>query len=160
LDVQARHPDGRLAYGVYRLAGDPPPAPQPLPLALEGPLSFLGYGVEAVDARPGDVVTLQTYWRVEENPGRQLSLMAHLVGPDGVPIAVGDGLGVPVDQWLPGDVIVQRHVLAVPEGTAAGRYTLQTGAYWLDSLARWPVVGGDGGDTIAVGALDVLAPTD
>jgi hypothetical protein len=65
--------------------------------------------------------------------------MLHLVGADGVPIAVGDGLGLPVDQWQKGDIIVQRHLLNLPEGIPPGTYWLQTGVYWLDTLERWPV---------------------
>jgi hypothetical protein len=34
---------------------------------------------------------------------------------------------------------VQRHRFAVPEDTPPGEYWLQVGAYWLDSLERWPV---------------------
>jgi hypothetical protein len=63
--------------------------------------------------------------------------MAHLLGPDGVPVAVGDGLGVPVEGWQPGDIIVQRHRLSVPEDAPPGEYRLQTGAYWLDTMERW-----------------------
>jgi hypothetical protein len=63
--------------------------------------------------------------------------MAHLVGPDGAPLAVGDGLGVPVEQWQPGDLIVQSHALQLPADIPAGEYWLQTGAYWLDTQERW-----------------------
>jgi hypothetical protein len=65
--------------------------------------------------------------------------MAHLVNADGMPIAVGDGMSMPVDQWQAGDVIVQRHRLAIPAGTPPGSYWLQTGVYWLDTLERWSV---------------------
>ncbi|MBN2005626.1 MAG: hypothetical protein JXA21_19870, partial [Anaerolineae bacterium] len=58
-------------------------------------------------------------------------------GPDGAGVAVGDGLGFPVEQWRPGDVIVQRHVLSIPPDVPAGTYTLTTGAYWLDTMERW-----------------------
>jgi hypothetical protein len=83
--------------------------------------------------------------------------MGHLVGPDGVPIVVSDGLGVPVDQWQSGDLFVQRHHLSIPEGTLPGVYTLHTGAYWLDTMERWPVTLPDGTatDHIPVGQVEV-----
>jgi hypothetical protein len=67
-------------------------------------------------------------------------MMGHLVSADGVPVAVGDGLGVAWDQLQPGDVLVQRHVLAVPHGMPDGAYWLQAGGYWLDTMERWNVL--------------------
>ena len=99
-----------------------------------------------------------TWWTVAEVPTRPLSLMGHLVGADGAPIAVDDGLGVPVDQWQPGDLFVQRHRLLIPEGTPPGVYALHTGAYWLDTMERWPVTLPDGTatDHILVGQIEVV----
>jgi hypothetical protein len=127
-------------------------------VTLDGPLAFLGHQADTTAVHPGDVVELWAFWQVNEIPARPLSLMAHLVGPDGVPVAVGDGLGLSVDQWRAGDLIVQRHRLPLPEGTAAGEYRLQTGAYWLDTMERWPVHLGDGSvsDHLDAGEVVVL----
>ncbi len=107
------------------------------PLATDGPLTLLGYSlVPKGETGP----ELWTYWRVESVPDRALSLMAHLVGANNQPIAVGDGLAVPRDQWQAGDVLVQRHRFEIPAGTARGVYWFQIGAYWSDPLARWSFV--------------------
>ncbi len=106
------------------------------PVRTAGPLTFLGYGVQDQST----VVELHTYWRVDEVPARPLSLMAHLLAADGTVVAVGDGLGVPIKAWQPGDVIVQRHRLDVPPDNASGPYWVQTGAYWLDTMERWPIL--------------------
>jgi 4-amino-4-deoxy-L-arabinose transferase-like glycosyltransferase len=106
------------------------------PLGTTGPLTLLGYEIET----PSDVVELRTYWRVDEVPARPLSLMAHLLDIDGSVVAVGDGLGVPIEVWQPGDTIVQRHHLDIPQDGVSGPYWLQTGAYWLDTMERWPIV--------------------
>jgi hypothetical protein len=76
-----------------------------------------------------------TFWEIVTPPDRLISLKLHLSGDDGIPIVVGDGLGYPVEQWEPGDQLVQRHLLATDETMPAGEYTLRAGAYWLDSLA-------------------------
>jgi hypothetical protein len=136
-DLQACRADGQPLYTLYRAEGGPPVPQHPLEATLDGPLTFLGYQVTPETARAGQEVTLWTFWRVDETPARPLSLMAHLVGDDGAPLAVGDGLGVPIEQWQPGDVILQRHRLVIPEGTPAGRYALHVGVYWLDTMARW-----------------------
>jgi hypothetical protein len=106
------------------------------PVSFEGPLVFLGYEVTLEEQR----VTLLTYWQVTDTPDRPFSLMGHLVGADGVPVAVGDGLGLSWDQFQLGDSLVQRHILPAPQSVPDSPYWLQTGAYWLDTMERWSVV--------------------
>jgi hypothetical protein len=97
-----------------------------------------------------DGVELRTFWQVKEVPARPLSLMGHLLGADGTPVAVADGMGFPVDQWQPGDLILQRHRLPLPADAPPGEYTLATGAYWLDTMERWGIMvdGKPAGDQI------------
>ena len=104
-------------------------------LALGETLAFLGHDAPAV-ARAGASIEVLTAWRVVAVPARPLSLMLHLTAADGAPLAVGDGLGVPVEQWRAGDLIVQRHVLSLPADAPPGSYLLQTGAYWLDDMTH------------------------
>lgn len=137
------------------------------PVQVGDALEFLGY-VAADDSLPaGHDTAVQTYWRVREPPQGSLSLMAHVLAGDGLPIAVGDALGVPADQWRPGDVIVQRHVLNIPPDTPAGEYWLQVGAYTLPEVERLPVYasgssakapGSVVGDRLLVGTIEVTVP--
>ncbi len=100
-----------------------------------GDLRFLGH--TAHTSTTG--VEIWTYWEVQHQPAATLSVMLHLLGPDGTPLSVGDGSGVPEHQWRPGDVIVQRHRLPLPPDAPAGHYTPQTGVYTLETLERHPV---------------------
>ena len=120
------------------------------PVSMAGPLTFLGYNVQAKT----DAIELHTYWRVDDSPARPLSLMAHLLDTTGRAVAVEDGLGVPIEVWRPGDVIVQRHRIAAQD-LPPGVYWLQTGAYWLDTMARWPVTidGQTSGDRILLAEI-------
>jgi hypothetical protein len=108
------------------------------PVSLDGPLTFAGHEIN----QDGRTITLITYWLVEARPGRPFSLMAHLIDAQGRPVVVGDGLGVSVEQLEPGDLLVQRHDLSAPQDLPAGTYWLQTGVYWLDNMARFPVLAG------------------
>jgi len=153
LEVKARHADGRPLYTVYRIEDVAAPE-HAMDITMDGPLDFLGYRINGYGYYPGDEIELWTFWRVKGIPTRPLSLMAHLTGPDGVPIAVGDGLGVPIEQWQVGDVIVQRSRFPVTK-EMEGEYQLRTGAYWLDTMERWKVPGGNG-DQIPVTNVTVL----
>jgi 4-amino-4-deoxy-L-arabinose transferase-like glycosyltransferase len=133
------------------------------PVPLGDVLEFLGYVTEDISVRAGEQIAIQTYWRVVETPEQPLSLMAHVLETNGVPISVGDGLGVPVDQWQPDDVIVQRHVLPIPAETPPGEYWVQVGAYALADVQRLPVSANQQdnnvvGDRLIVGRIEVIGP--
>lgn len=112
-----------------------------VPVSLSGPLQFLGYHLEVHKGR-AEALEWWTYWAVTDVPTRPFSLMAHLVDNAGHPVAIGDGLGVPIEGLEVGDVIVQRHPLIPSPDMPAGDYALCTGAYWLDTMERWTVVQG------------------
>ena len=149
-DFALRAADDSTTAVVYRVDAVPTPSHPVAGVELDGPLAFLGYDLASDHVAPGETLVLRTYWRVGRVPGRPLSLMAHLIGPEGGAVAVGDGLGFPVEQWRPGDVIVQRHTLAIPPEASPGAYALHTGGYWLDTMARWPVGADAGADVISL----------
>ncbi len=151
--LKAREPNGTTAYTVYRIENVPQPANEFQIGSEAAPLHFLGYQVDETEARAGETIILKTFWKVERQPERPLSLMAHLVDDEGVPVAIGDGLGVPIDQWRPGDVIVQRHPLSIPPTLSSGQYSIYTGGYWLDNMERW--IFEDGKKTVIIGDIHV-----
>jgi 4-amino-4-deoxy-L-arabinose transferase-like glycosyltransferase len=110
-------------------------------MTISGALEWLGYTLDRQSIAPGQTLVLTTYWRVAALPAQPLSVLAHLLDDTGRVVATGDGLGVPVEQWRIGDVIVQRHKLAVPKDALAGQYWIQTGVYAL-------------GDGVRLGVLD------
>jgi hypothetical protein len=127
------------------------------PVPLAGPLTFQGHALR----HQGRELELTTTWLVTAPVERPLSLMAHLVDATGQPIAVGDGLGISIDQLQPGDLVVQRHPLSIPSDLPVGQYWLQTGAYWLDTMETLPVASeGDEVDRILLGAVRLLTGDD
>jgi 4-amino-4-deoxy-L-arabinose transferase-like glycosyltransferase len=140
------------------------------PVQVGDGLEFLGSVTEDTSLGAGQQTAVQTYWRVTETPAQPLSLMAHVLDAHGVPIAVGDGLGIPVDQLLPDDVIVQRHVFQIPAETSPGAYWIQVGAYTLPDVQRLPVYASTrseasltqdhtaAGDRLLVGQIEVTQP--
>ena len=165
----------RLAYAQTQTGWVPPyavyewcaraPATGPGPQVLVSHPAKVGTVLESVgftapELRIGETAVVEVWWRIKARPRGPLSLMAHLVGPDGTAVAVGDGLGVPVDQWMPGGLLIQRHVLAIPAGALPGDYALHLGAYTLPDIIRLPVTDGDSpaADSLVAGVLEVTAP--
>ena len=152
--IQARLATASLSYEQRRASALPPfaiyeqsslPTPQPSTPASSvevGHLSFLDavFGSQG-PWQVGQTVEMETWWRVDSLPARPLSILMHLVGPENTIVAIGDGLGVPIEQWQEGDVIVQRHSLELPADAPPGEYSPMTGVYWLDTLERWEIEG-------------------
>mgnify|MGYP001033096859 CR=1 FL=1 len=121
------------AFALWECAGCGLPASQSL-TDVGGVIAFRGLSAPSV-VKAGETVEVLTAWEIVASPNRPISLMLHLSGDDGIPVAVGDALGYPVEQWQPGDQLVQRHRLELSEAVSPGVYTLRTGAYWLDDLS-------------------------
>jgi hypothetical protein len=128
------------------------------PLALEGGPEWLGFQLNSSQVRAGQTTELETIWRVNRSPAEPLSIMAHLIAQDGRAISIGDGLGVPIENWRAGDVIVQRHLLEIPPDTVPGVYWIQIGAYTLADLRRLVVVSAEqpNADRILLTRLEVI----
>jgi hypothetical protein len=115
------------------------------PISLDGPFLFLGVATYA----QGEALEVETWWQVAEGPiTRPLSIMAHLLASDGAVLGIADGLGVSPAVLVPGDVVVQRHRFPRPQQGAAA--WLRTGAYWLDTMERWPVADTPGDNALFV----------
>jgi len=143
------------------------------PVHLEGPLDFLGYHIVSASSEAGDgvecclesldsrAVIVETWWQVAASgvdESRPLSIMGHVVDGEGRAVAVADGLGMPVEIWEAGDVIVQFHTFSLGPDLAGETYWLQTGAYWLDTLERHRCSDGarEIGDRILLGEVRVV----
>jgi hypothetical protein len=145
-DYVARHEDGSPRYQVWLV--DTPPAPPPstvefpplaLPLPIAGHLELNGYQVNAGQVAPGETLTVTIWWRVRDPPPPPVSFFAHLIAPDGSVAAIGDSLGMAVEDWQPGTVLIQQHAFHIGEELPDGSYALAVGLYTLDTLERFPV---------------------
>jgi hypothetical protein len=123
------------------------------PVALDGPLVLL----DVATYEQGDEIEVETWWQVVAGPvDRAFSLMGHGLDAQGETVAVSDGLGVSPLVLQRGDVIVQRH--RFPD--AGGIVQFRTGAYWLDSVQRWPLLSDRSQDTITFSLEQLVLPDD
>ncbi|MCC6904243.1 MAG: hypothetical protein IT326_00270, partial [Anaerolineae bacterium] len=145
-DFLSRNADGSPKYGAWRVVEAPPAPPStvefpavPLPVPVAGYIEMLGYQLSAPDAAPGDTLTLTVWWSVREVPPPPVSLFAHILGGDGSLLVAGDALGVAIEDWEPGMVLIQQHQFVLPEATPPGLYAVTTGLYSLGTGERFPI---------------------
>jgi hypothetical protein len=134
--TQPHLPDADYALHLYRLDDAAPRVSAWLEVdrpdvAFGGVATLLGYG-GAGEIAPGNTAMVHTVWRVDRPPDplEPLSIFLHLAAPDSFTLATADGLGVPVEAWRSGDLIVQFHPVAAPEALPEG-WELLTGLYRL-----------------------------
>ena len=118
------------------------------PVALQGPLAFLG----AVAYAEGESLEVETWWQVTEGPIRRpFSIIGQLVSFEGETYGMFDKLAMSPLTLLPGDIVVQRHSFPVPATAEREQVWVRTGAYWLDTMDRWGVVDVPGADALLLG---------
>lgn len=116
----------------------------PLPVNFGDIVELLDYEVSPAEAQPGDTVTLLTYWHVHQGSDRPLKIFAHLLDEISQVQSGQDRLDVATAGWRKGDVFVQLHHLALLAETGARTYQLEIGWYDGETLARLPVLDGQG----------------
>lgn len=114
-----------------------------LPVRFGGNLTFLG-DVRTWEGayRPGDFVTLTTFWRVDGVLPPDLRLFAHVLSDPAAIVAQADGIGIVPAQLRPRDVFVQIIFIQLPATLPPGEYRVSIGAYEAGSRARLAVYDG------------------
>jgi 4-amino-4-deoxy-L-arabinose transferase-like glycosyltransferase len=139
---------------------------QPLEAELgEGRVRLLGYGWAPEDAvQAGTALRVDLHWQALHTLGTNYTVFVHLVGgynpATGGPLWAQDdswplGGGHPTTRWQPGQVVADRHVIEVPEGTPPGVYQVQVGLYDALTGERLSVAGADR-DAVVIGEIKVI----
>jgi hypothetical protein len=128
----------------------------------EGRVRFLGFGLQPADAIvAGEPLTVALHWQALEPLDVEYTVFVHLVGgynpATGGPVWAQDDSwplagGHPTTRWLPGQVVVDRHVLDVPAETPDGTYQIHVGLYNALTGERLSVTDADQ-DRIVIGEI-------
>jgi hypothetical protein len=82
---------------------------------------------------PGDTATITLAWQSLAETERSYTAFVHLLNDAGQVVAQDDHLPLqgrrPTDTWLPGEIIVDQHLLALPHDLPPGPYRLEVGLY-------------------------------
>jgi hypothetical protein len=112
---------------------------------------------------PGDSLTARWVWAAQVRPSDDYTIFAHLVGPDGQPVAQQDQPPLngffPTRFWRPGYPIHDTLTMPIPPSTPPGDYQLVIGFYTPATLARLPITrnGAALGDSLTVATVHILA---
>jgi hypothetical protein len=110
--------------------------PQPVQATLEDVAVLLAVDVAARSDL--DLAEVTLYWLALRAISQDFKAFVHLLGPDGSVIAQHDGDPAggytPTTRWRPGEIIVDRHFLPLPEELPAAEYGLRAGLYQVDPL--------------------------
>jgi hypothetical protein len=125
----------------------------------------LGYDLEpGEEVQIGESLAVELHWQAVERLERDYTVFVHLVGgynpATGGPVWAQDDSyplqgGHPTTRWLPGQVVVDRHVIEIPPGTPTGRYQIEVGLYNALTGERLRVTDADQ-DWIVVGTVELL----
>ncbi|HYO89286.1 MAG TPA: glycosyltransferase family 39 protein [Candidatus Limnocylindrales bacterium] len=111
------------------------------PVRFGGNLSFLGY-VQTFGStyRPGDLLFVPEYWRVDGAVPPALALFTHLQADMGArPVAQNDSVSVRPETLLPRDVFLQVTYIQLPWTLPDGEYFMSIGGYDSATGDRLPV---------------------
>lgn len=143
----------------------PPDTPNPteritLPIRMGDYLTFQGYTIDPARVyKPGEMVAITSYWRVDSAQAADLRLFTHiLLDPGSSPVAQNDSLDVTATLLRPRDIVIQTMSVQVPYPFPDGAYYLSVGAYHALTNARIPFFDSRDrvrGDRLFIGTINV-----
>jgi hypothetical protein len=137
---------GLVAWRILPL--DAAQFPSPAPANLEGKVQLLGYNLDRSTYRPGETIAVTLYWVSLREMSEDYTVFVHLMEESGSRrFGQHDGWPVygftPTTRWEPGEIVVDRHKLAIDPGTPPGQYRILVGMYSLSTMRRLEVMSAD-----------------
>jgi hypothetical protein len=123
-------------------------------------VDLIGSQIRPPQVKPGQLVEVITYWRINASTDQAMILFTHMLNGDPARpvLAQQDSLDVPSYYWLPGDAFAQVHRFVVPTDAPPGDYPLEVGFYSPVDQQRWLVTDSSGdplGDHVIIGSVTV-----
>ena len=141
--------------GLGTIFGDPALGAQPV-TAENGWFRLAGYSLTQETA-PGGEILLALRWESLRPVEYDYQVFVHLLDKRGERIAQRDGQPVqwmrPTSTWQPGEEIIDRYGMTLPDDLPPGRYTIVVGLYDPVTGQRLPVSAGPGDFAIELGPV-------
>jgi hypothetical protein len=144
LPARPPHPAAVQSWQAYRLGES---------------IELLGHSVDG-QVQPGQTITVTLYWQALRPLEKSYTVFVHLLDGAGQARGQHDGLPVsgryPTANWLPHQIVEDRHALTLAADLPPGEYRLEVGLYDLATGQRLAVRGRDGD---VPGNAIILQPT-
>jgi 4-amino-4-deoxy-L-arabinose transferase-like glycosyltransferase len=103
-------------------------------VSWQGKIGLAGWSMRQEE----EVLTVTLYWQVQTKMDHNYTAFVHLLHENGELAAQLDRppAGYATANWRPGEVVVDRYLVPLPPDLRDGVYTLQTGFYYLPTMAR------------------------
>jgi hypothetical protein len=125
------------------------------PLRVGDLFTVLPGGAQKREYRPGDTVTVETWWKTSSLPPLDYSYVL-LLGNAGEPLVKQDaGLTaemLPTSQWTPDVYRLSQITFTLPDEIPAGEYPMRLGVYYWQDPTLLPVVTSDSPDPLRIAA--------
>jgi 4-amino-4-deoxy-L-arabinose transferase-like glycosyltransferase len=111
------------------------------PISFGGNLTFSGYALDEIEThKPGDIIEVVTYWRIDGDVPDDLQLFTHILRDLDEPLANADIINLNSRLLKNRDVFIQVTHIPLPESFLDGEYKVSIGAYQADSGERLVVL--------------------
>ncbi len=139
-DITAVGPGGNAAelliVGEARLAASSSEllaVERPFEVSFADNITLLGYGLSPSSPSPGDVLRIDLFWQADGTPSLDYTIFVQLLDSDGNQITGADGPPVngdfPTGWWRLDDLILDTHLMQLPNNITSGDYTILIGLY-------------------------------
>jgi hypothetical protein len=128
----------------------PPPMSREVKANFYNLTALLGYDMSSIRLKPGEVLSLKTYWQSQQAVNRRLGIFAHLYDLDNRVWATEDHPSPPYRGgtivWTPGQVITDETKIWIDPQIPPGIYQVHVGLladFGEDKQLRLPLVNGN-----------------
>jgi uncharacterized membrane protein len=120
----------------------------PLNVTFANGIRLTGYRISSTQSQLPDSpspISVILQWQPTTPIPRDYTIFIHLVGPDGTIVTQSDARPAwvvpwPTNLWSPDQPVLDGHRLSLPPDLSPGRYQVQVGLYYWESLERLPVL--------------------
>jgi len=121
-------------------------------------IRLTGFSPDTTNLHPGASLPILLQWQADQPLPTNYTVFVHLIGADGKIVAQHDSYPTwltaqPTSQWLPGQPILDRHTLTLPNDLPPGNYTLLAGLYNAETMERLALPNGN--DTFILTQLEI-----
>ena len=152
---------GRVRLSTYEVASPDDITAVPIDAVFGSSIRLHAYALEDSELMPVNVLLVTLFWTAQAPVTERYKVTVQLLDGEGRLVAQHDGEPsdglAPTNTWLAGETTTDRHGIALPSTSSAGRHALVVSLYEIVSRVRLPVaVGGQpAGDTLLLGKVEI-----